>query len=68
LIQGNGVSPRAKGGKKFADLLWPDRVLVEMKSRRESLEKDYDQAFDYWTHMAEEQTVTSSSRPDIVEE
>src|SRR5437660_8187987 len=24
---------RPKGGKKFADLLWPDRVLIEMKSR-----------------------------------
>src|SRR5436190_22898269 len=28
LIKGNGASlPRAKGGKKFADLLWPDRAL-----------------------------------------
>src|SRR5438046_4084256 len=42
---------RPKGGKKFADLLWPDRVLVEMKSRGENLEKHYDQAFDYWTHI-----------------
>src|SRR4051812_47587578 len=34
LIKGNGApSPRSKGGKKFADLLWPDRVLIEMKSR-----------------------------------
>src|SRR5437879_6466843 len=31
LIKGNGARP--KGGKKFADLLWPDRVLIEMKSR-----------------------------------
>jgi SAM-dependent methyltransferase len=51
LIQGNDASPRAKGGKKFADLLWPDRVLIEMKSRGENLEKHYDQAFDYWTHI-----------------
>jgi hypothetical protein len=51
LITGNGASPRAKGGKKFADLLWPDRVLIEMKSRGENLEKHYDQAFDYWTHI-----------------
>lgn len=52
LIQGNGIAgPRAKGGKKFADLLWPDRVLIEMKSRGESLEKHYDQVFDYWTHI-----------------
>jgi SAM-dependent methyltransferase len=52
LITGNGVGPpRSKGGKKFADLLWPDRVLIEMKSRGENLEKHYDQAFDYWTHI-----------------
>src|SRR6266853_3630594 len=51
LIKGNGAAPRAKGGKKFADLLWPDRVLIEMKSRDENLEKHYDQAFDYWTHI-----------------
>ena len=31
LIKGEGA--RAKGGKKFADLLWPERVLFEMKSR-----------------------------------
>ena len=42
---------RTKGGKKFADLLWPERVLIEMKSRGENLEKHYDQAFDYWTHI-----------------
>jgi len=46
-----GSSARAKGGKKFADLLWPDRVLIEMKSRGEKLEKYYDQAFDYWSHI-----------------
>jgi type II restriction/modification system DNA methylase subunit YeeA len=51
LIKGDGASSRAKGGKKFADLLWPDRVLIEMKSRGENLEKHYDQAFDYWTHI-----------------
>lgn len=44
-------APKAKGGKKFADLLWPKRVLIEMKSRGEKLEKHYDQAFDYWTHI-----------------
>ncbi len=38
-------------GKKFADLLWPQRVLIEMKSRGEKLERHYDQAFDYWTHI-----------------
>ena len=53
LIKGsNGAPlPRTKGGKKFADLLWPDRVLIEMKSRGENLEKHYDQTFDYWTHI-----------------
>lgn len=51
LITGNGAPVRAKGGKKFADLLWPDRVLIEMKSRGENLEKHYDQTFDYWTHI-----------------
>ena len=49
LIQGDGA--KAKGGKKFADLLWPQRVLIEMKSRGEKLEKHYDQCFDYWTHI-----------------
>src|SRR5207244_2615339 len=49
LIKGNGARP--KGGKKFADLLWPDRVLIEMKSRGENLEKHYDQSFDYWSHI-----------------
>jgi MmeI, N-terminal domain len=42
---------RPKGGKKFADLLWPDRVLIKMKSRGTNLEKHYDQAFDYWSHI-----------------
>lgn len=51
LITGNGAPSRAKGGKKFADLLWPDRVLIEMKSRGENLEKHYDQTFDSWTHI-----------------
>ena len=54
VVAGNGdpgSALRAKGGKKFADLLWPDRVLIEMKSRGENLEKHYDQAFDYWTHI-----------------
>jgi hypothetical protein len=50
LIQGASPEKR-KGGKKFADLLWPDRVLIEMKSRGEHLEKHYDQAFNYWTHI-----------------
>ena len=54
VVAGNGdpgSAFRAKGGKKFADLLWPDRVLIEMKSRGAHLEKYYDQIFDYWTHI-----------------
>ncbi|HEV7402722.1 MAG TPA: type IIL restriction-modification enzyme MmeI, partial [Chthoniobacteraceae bacterium] len=42
---------KAKGGKKYGDLVWPERVLIEMKSRGENLEKHYDQLFDYWTHI-----------------
>ena len=50
LIKGE-PGKKGKGGKKFADLLWPERVLIEMKSRGENLEKHYDQAFEYWTHI-----------------
>lgn len=42
---------RVKGKEqstKFADLLWKPRVLIEMKSRGEKLERHYRQAFDYW--------------------
>ncbi|MGV3518545.1 type IIL restriction-modification enzyme MmeI [Luteitalea sp.] len=35
-------------GGGFADLLWRPRVLLEMKSRGEKLQKHYQQAFDYW--------------------
>ncbi|MES2643890.1 MAG: DNA methyltransferase [Myxococcota bacterium] len=43
---------RRKGAKtKFADLLWPGRVLIEMKSRGEHLERHYRQAFEYWLHL-----------------
>jgi hypothetical protein len=33
-------------GKKFADLLWRPRLLLEMKKRGEKLERHYSQAFD----------------------
>ncbi len=33
---------------KFADLLWGDRVLIEMKKRGEKLEKHRYQATEYW--------------------
>ncbi|MFZ4776932.1 MAG: type IIL restriction-modification enzyme MmeI [Terrimicrobiaceae bacterium] len=42
-------------GKNFADLLWAERVLIEMKSRGKMLERHYDQIFDYWTHTREMQ-------------
>ena len=45
------VKKKRSGGKKFADLLWPDRVLIEMKRRGEHLEKHYDQLFGYWTQI-----------------
>jgi hypothetical protein len=35
-------------GTAFADLLWRPRLLLEMKSRGEKLQKHYDQAFEYW--------------------
>jgi hypothetical protein len=43
-----GEAARTGSGKKFADLLWPERALIEMKSRGAKLEKHYDQAFEYW--------------------
>lgn len=39
------------GGKKFADLLWRPRVLIEMKKRGEKLANHYQQAFDYWVKL-----------------
>ena len=43
-----GEDAKKSSGKKFADLLWPERVLIEMKSRGAKLERHYDQAFEYW--------------------
>jgi hypothetical protein len=42
---------RDSKGKNYIDLLWPERVLFEMKSRGKKLERHYDQIFDYWTHI-----------------
>jgi len=42
---------RDSKGKNYVDLLWPERVLIEMKSRGKKLERHYDQIFDYWTHI-----------------
>ena len=38
-------------GKNYIDLLWPERVVIEMKSRSQKLERHYDQLFDYWAHI-----------------
>ncbi|MBB5235860.1 class I SAM-dependent DNA methyltransferase [Deinococcus budaensis] len=39
------------GGKRFADLVWRPRVLIEMKKRGEGLANHYQQAFDYWLRL-----------------
>ena len=36
---------------KFADLVWPGRVLIEMKSRGARLSQHYQQTFDYWLNL-----------------
>lgn len=36
---------------RFADLVLPGLVLIEMKKRGEDLRKHYAQAFDYWLHL-----------------
>lgn len=41
---------------KYADLLWPKRVLIEMKGRGEKLEKHFNQAKRYWDEAYERRT------------
>ena len=41
---------------KFCDLLWPRRVLFEMKSAGENLEKYFSQAKTYWDELYQEKT------------
>lgn len=36
---------------KYADFVWPGRVLIEMKSRGEKLSRYYQQTFDYWLNL-----------------
>jgi type II restriction/modification system DNA methylase subunit YeeA len=36
---------------KFSDLVWPARVLMEMKSRGAKLSRHYQQTFDYWLNL-----------------
>ena len=43
---------KAKGkNTKFADLLWRPRLLIEMKTRGEKLQRHYRQAFEYWLQL-----------------
>ena len=35
------------GSQGFADMFWPGRILVEMKSRGHDLDRAYEQARDY---------------------
>jgi hypothetical protein len=51
---GATLEERVKGkGKrtKFADLVWRPRLLIEMKSRGEKLDRHYSQAFEYWLQL-----------------
>ena len=41
---------KKRGKSGFADFIWEPRVIIELKKRGESLQKYYDQAFDYWVH------------------
>ena len=36
---------------KYADLVWPARALIEMKSRGVKLSAHYQQTFDYWLNL-----------------
>ena len=36
---------------KYADLVWPGRCLIEMKSRGRKLSQFYQQTFDYWLNL-----------------
>jgi len=46
---------RGKKSTKFADLLWPGRVVIEMKKRGAKLESHRAQVFDYWWQLRPEQ-------------
>lgn len=41
---------------KFCDLLWPGKVLIEMKKRGDKLEKHFIQAKSYWDNTYSEKT------------
>src|SRR6266581_1392254 len=49
------VKRKGKAGERdttsFADLVWPGRVLLEMKKSDAKLQLHFQQAFDYWLHI-----------------
>ena len=40
-----------QGGKGYADLVWKDKVLFELKSKGENLEKHWQQVERYWMYL-----------------
>lgn len=51
---GATLESRVKSGSgqtKFADLVWPGKLLIEMKKKGENLQRHYSQAFEYWTRI-----------------
>ncbi len=42
---------KKKNSTKFADLVWKDRVVIEMKKGGEKLEKHKPQLFEYWWNL-----------------
>src|SRR2546427_4111755 len=50
-LPSDGRGVRGEGRTKFADLVWPGRCLIEMKSRGVKLSKHYQQTFDYWLNL-----------------
>jgi hypothetical protein len=50
-IHVTGKTAKSSKSCRFADLVWPGRLLLEMKSRGEKLEQHYQQAFEYWQHI-----------------
>ncbi|WP_425422065.1 DNA methyltransferase [Phaeodactylibacter xiamenensis] len=42
---------KSKKSTRFADLLWGDRVVIEMKKRGAKLESHRTQVFDYWWNL-----------------
>ena len=45
------IRQRGAGTTAFADLVWPPRLLLEMKKAKEPLARHYQQAFEYWLNL-----------------